>query len=124
MTSTTAPARSAASGAGMARAVSSPNLRLGRALGWATAAVGLLSAALATTTPPRSGPFCSDGCLGPPYTDAAAFVPRDYCWVYPQSLLILLVLALLICIHQAAAPAARAFSGLAVALATLPNPGP
>ena len=105
----------------MAPAVSSPNLRLGRALGWATAGVGLLAAALATTTPPRSGPFCTYGCLGPPYTDAAVFVPRDYWWVYPQSLLLLLVLGLLVCVHHAAAPAVRVFSGLAVALATLAN---
>ena len=119
MTSTTASATSAASAAARAPVVSSPNLPLGRALGWATAGVGLLAAVLASTTPPRSGPFCSDGCLGPPYTDVAAFVPRDYWWLYPQSLLILLVLALLVCVHQAAAPAARVFSALAVALTTV-----
>ena len=119
MTSTSASAPSAASAAARAPVVSSPNLRLGRALGWATAGIGLLAAVLASTTPPRSGPFCSNGCLGPPYTDVAAFVPGDYWWVYPQSLLILLVLALLVCVHQAAAPAARVFSALAVALTTV-----
>lgn len=115
----TAPATGTASDTGTAPVVSLPSRLLGGALAWATAGVGLLAAVLATTTPPRSGPFCSDGCLGPPYTDAAAFVPRDYWWLYPQSLLILLVLALLVCVHQAAAPAARVFSGLAVALAAV-----
>lgn len=113
MTSTTACA------AGTAPGASSPILRLGQAVAWATAGVGLLAAILGYTTPPRSGPFCSNGCLGAPYTDVATFVPRDYWWLYPQSLLILLVLALLVCIHQAAPPAARVFSGLAVALATV-----
>lgn len=98
-------------------------LRLGRALGWATAGIGLLAAVVAYTTPPRSGPFCSNACLGPPYTDVAAFVPRDYWWLYPQSLLILLALALLVCVHHAAAPAARVFSGLTVALATVSTAG-
>src|SRR5690349_20287985 len=99
--------------------VSPPTLRLGRALGWTTAGVGLLAAVMAYTTPPRSGPFCSNGCVGSPYTDVAAFVPRDYWWMYPQSLLIVMALVLLVCVHHAAAPAARVFSGLAVALATV-----
>jgi hypothetical protein len=54
---------------------------LGRLGSWA----GLLSAGLSAaalglgvTTPPRSGPYCRESCLGYPYLDAAAFVPRDY----------------------------------------------
>lgn len=111
MTSTTR----SASATGAAPVVSSP----AAGLGWATAVVVLVALALGLTTPPRSGPNCSTGCIGYPYTDVAAFVPRDYWWMYPQSLLILLVLGLLVCVHQAAAPAARVFSGLALVLAAV-----
>ncbi len=104
---------------GTAPVVASPVARLGRVLGWATAVVGLAAAVLAYTTPPRSGPFCRSACIGSPYTDVASFVPRDYWWMYPLSLLLLLALGLLVCVHQAARPAARVFSGLAVALTTM-----
>ena len=95
------------------RAPAAPGLAL------ATTIVGLLALVTGLTTPPRSGPFCRTGCLGYPYTDVAAFVPRDYWWLYPQSLFVLLVLVLLVRIHQVAAPSARVFSGIAVALGTV-----
>jgi hypothetical protein len=42
-----------------------------------TAVLGTIALAMAVTTPPRSGPYCSISCIGYPYTNAAAFVPRD-----------------------------------------------
>ena len=77
-----------------------------RAWLWTTSIVGLVALVTGFTTPPRSGPFCRTGCLGYPYTDAVAFVPRDYWWLYPQSLLVVLVLVLLVRIHAVAAPGA------------------
>lgn len=47
----------------------------------------LVALVIAITTPPRSGPFCSSGCIDYPYIDAAAFVPRDYLWMGPALLL-------------------------------------
>lgn len=93
--------------------------RLGRVLSWATAGVGVVAAITAMTTPPRSGPFCTGGCVGYPYTDVATYAPRDYWWMYPQSLWVLLVLALLVCVRHAASRSARAAGGVAVALATV-----
>ncbi|GIE00214.1 hypothetical protein Adu01nite_15640 [Paractinoplanes durhamensis] len=83
----------------------------------ATALAGLVAAIVSVTTPPRSGPFCTAGCVTYPYTDVVAFAPRDYWWLYPQSLFVLLGLALIVCVHTAAAPSVRTFSGIAVALA-------
>ena len=96
--------------------------RLSRGVAWATVVLGVLALASAITTPPRSGPLCGSGCIGYPYTDAAAFVPRDYWWMYPQSALVLASLMLLICVHQAAASAVRVFSGIAVAFAAVAVP--
>jgi hypothetical protein len=72
----------------------------------ATATAAAVAFAVAITTPPRSGPNCTSGCIDYPYTDAAAFVPRDYVWMYPATLACGLALGLLVCIH-AAAPAQR-----------------
>lgn len=69
-----------------------------------TAAVALL---LAVSTPARAGAFCGAGCVGYPYTDVAAFVPRDYLWMYPGLLAALLFVALAVCLLFAVAPAHR-----------------
>jgi len=65
-----------------------------------TAVLAVVSLAMAVTTFPRSGPYCQSGCVGYPYTDAAAYVPRDYLWMYPAIALTLLALVLMECIHS------------------------
>jgi len=73
-------------------------VRLGFWTALATAGTAAVALAIAITTPPRSGPYCSGGCIGAPYTDAAAFVPRDYLWMYPAALLTLLLIVLVACL--------------------------
>jgi hypothetical protein len=101
-----------------------PAHRLAAWVGWATAGVGVVALTVAVGTPPRSGPFCTTGCVGYPYTDVGAFVPRDYLWLYPATLLVILAVVLLACLPpgadseaQVLARAGQAFS--AVAAATL-----
>src|SRR5664279_1973786 len=74
--------------------------RLGVWVASATAVVGVVSLVLSMTTPPRSGAYCSDGCIAYPYTDVAAYVPRDYLWMYPEVLLTLLFMVLAVCLAQ------------------------
>lgn len=74
---------------------------------WTAVCVALLaviSLAVAITTPPRSGPFCRSGCLSYPYTDAAQFVPRDYLWMYPATLLLAMFVVLVGLLHERCAP--------------------
>jgi hypothetical protein len=69
--------------------------RLSAWLAMLTAGMSVIALATAVTTPPRSGPYCRSGCVVTyPYTDAAAFVPRDYLWMYPAVLLTVLVVVL------------------------------
>lgn len=86
-------------------------------------AAGAAAAALTiavTTAPPRSGPFCMfDTCIGYPYTDAAAFVPGDYLWMYPALLIGPLFVVLAGCIHNAAAVGKKLYSLLAFAFAVI-----
>jgi hypothetical protein len=70
---------------------------------WAAVLTTICAAAafaLGITTPPRSGPFCTNTCIFYPYTDAAAFVPRDYVWMYPGFLLAVIFVVLVACLHS------------------------
>jgi hypothetical protein len=84
-----------------------------------TAVCAAVALAIGVTTPARSGPNCSASCVTYPYTDAAAFIPRDYIWLYPALLLALLFVVLSICIHQQTREERRLFSGIAVAFALI-----
>jgi hypothetical protein len=80
-----------------------------------TAVMAVVSLIMAVTTPPRSGPYCQSGCVGYPYTDAAAYVPRDYLWMYPAIVLTLLAMALMECIHSNPPPSRALLSRIGVA---------
>ena len=48
-----------------------------------TAVATSVSFILAILTPPKKGRFCAPGCVEYPYTDIAAYIPRDFLWMYP-----------------------------------------
>ena len=75
-------------------------VRLGFWAALATALTAAVALAIAMTTAPRSGPYFDGGCIGAPYTNAAAFVPRDYLWMYPAALLTLLLIVLVACLAE------------------------
>jgi hypothetical protein len=84
-----------------------------------TAFVAVVFLAMAITTLPRSGPYCQSGCVGYPYTDVAAFVPRDYLWMYPAVVLTLLTMVLVECIHHQVSPSRALLSRIAVGFTTM-----
>ncbi len=90
---------------------------------WTAVAAVLLSvvtAVVAVSTPPRSGPMCQlDVCVVYPYTDVAAYVPRDYLWLYPALALAIVVLVSLAVVAAAAPPARRGWAAVGLALAVL-----
>jgi hypothetical protein len=80
-----------------------------------TAVLAVVSLGMAVTTLPRSGPYCQGDCVGYPYTDVAAYVPRDYLWMYPAVVLNLLIVALVECIHHWAPSSRQVLSRIGVA---------
>lgn len=84
-----------------------------------TGVVTLVTFGIAYTTPPRSGPFCTAGCVPPPYTDAAQFVPRDYLWMYGAIVVTLLFLALVVSLESRAAIGRWVLARTSVAVATI-----
>ena len=89
---------------------------------WSAALTAVCAAApltLGVTTPPRSGPNCRSDCITYPYTDGAAFVPRDYRWMCPVALLALVFVALAVCIHGDAEEDRKGRSLIGVACAAV-----
>jgi hypothetical protein len=80
-----------------------------------TAVTGLVALGIAVTTLPRSGPFCAKDCLAYPYADAAAFVPRDFLWMYPATVMLLSFLIMTIVVHAHAPSGRRVAVQVAVA---------
>jgi hypothetical protein len=77
--------------------------------------IGLLIAlARAILTPPKGGPFCTAGCVEYPYTDIAAYIPRDFLWMYPALLPAPLFVVLLSGLHERAPIERKSFARLAV----------
>lgn len=91
-----------------------PN-RFSRWVAVSTALMAVVSLTMAVTTLPHSGPYCQSDCVGYPYTDVAAFVPRDYLWMYPAVVLNLLVILLVECIHHQMSPGEELLSRIGVA---------
>jgi hypothetical protein len=76
---------------------------IARFTGGLALAVSVFAAAallLGATTPVRSGRNCTGPCLVPPYEGAAAFVPRDYLWMYPAILTAVGAAALILCLWR------------------------
>lgn len=90
---------------------------------WAAVLTSVLTAATFATafaTPPRSGPFCAmNACVTAPYTDVAAFFPRDYLWMYPALLVTALFVVLMACIHHYASADKKLFSLIGVCFAVI-----
>jgi hypothetical protein len=90
-----------------------PATRLGFWSAILTAVLALGAFGIGIVTPPRSGPFCVSACITYPYTDAAAFVPGDFLWLYPALLVPLTLVVLLACVQRSVQVDQTLFSQLA-----------
>src|SRR6185503_5065841 len=80
-----------------------------------TAVATSVSFILAILTPPKKGRFCAPGCVEYPYTDIAAYIPRDFLWMYPALFPAPLFVILLIGVRERAALDRKPFGQAAVA---------
>jgi hypothetical protein len=65
-----------------------------------TAAITIITFAIALMTPPLSGPLCQSACFEYPYTDAISRFPRDYFWMYPAMIVSVLFVALMASVYE------------------------
>ncbi len=82
-----------------------------------TVAIATLHMVIGVMTPPRSGPFAKPADIIPfPYTDVASYVPIDYIWLYPGSVLAIVFVLLMACIHHYASQRQKALTHTALIL--------
>jgi len=85
-----------------------------------TAITTVVTFAIAFFTPPLSGPWCRvPSCFAYPFTEIISRFPRDYIWMYPAMILILLYFALMVCIHNYAPKEKKVFSQIGLAFALM-----
>jgi hypothetical protein len=84
-----------------------------------TTALTVITAAVAISTPPLSGPWCQRQCFHDPYLDIASRFPRDYFWMFPAILQAASFLFLLVCIHEFTPPSRKVFSMASVAFGVI-----
>jgi hypothetical protein len=91
--------------------------------GFWVATLTALSTAVALTvavlTPPKGGPFCVENCIGYPYTDFAAHIPRDFLWMYPALFVAPLLVMLLAVMHERAVLGRQRFGHIAMAFGVM-----
>lgn len=84
-----------------------------------TTAVTLVTFALAMTAIPISGSNCPGDCIDYPYLDTVDQFPRDYRWMLPAMVLLLLYVILMVCIHGYAPRQKRVYGQIGVAFSIM-----
>ena len=64
-----------------------------------TTVITIITFGIALTAVPISGPFCPEGCIEYPYLDTLSQFPKDYLWMFPATLLVLVYVILMTVIH-------------------------
>ena len=65
--------------------------------------ITIVTFGLAMTAIPISGANCPGGCVEYPYLDTASQYPRDFLWMFPATVLVLVYVTLAASIHSYAA---------------------
>jgi len=79
----------------------------------------IITLGIAFMTPPMSGPYCTGGCFSYPYADTASRFPRDFYWMYPAFLLVLVFYVLMVSIHYFAPSDKKIFSHIGLSFALI-----
>jgi hypothetical protein len=75
-----------------------------------TAAITVMTFAIAINTPPLSGPYCQTDCFEYPYHEVISRFPRDYYWMFPAIILSFSYLVMMIVFHKSVPQEKNVFS--------------
>lgn len=84
-----------------------------------TTVLTVVTFGIAVFTPPISGPFCVENCIEYPFLDIISRFPRDYIWMYPAILLMIIYVIFLVCIHDYAAYDKKIYSQIGLSIAQI-----
>ncbi len=81
--------------------------------------ITLATFGFAITAVPVSGANCLEGCFDYPYLDTLSQFPKDFRWMIPAILLMLVYLVAMVAIHQTAAQEKKIFSQIGLSFALM-----
>ena len=84
-----------------------------------TAIITILTFGFAITAIPISGANCREGCIEYPYLNTVAQFPKDYLWMIPAIVLMLLYVIWMISMHAYAAPSKKIFGQIGLSFALM-----
>ena len=84
-----------------------------------TTVITMITFGIALTAVPISGPFCPEGCIEYPYLDTLSQFPKDYLWMFPATLLVLVYVILMTVIHSFAADQKKIFSQIGLSFSII-----
>lgn len=84
-----------------------------------TTVLTVVTFGIAVFTPPISGPFCVENCIEYPFLDIISRFPRDYIWMYPAILLMIIYVIFMVCIHDYAAYDKKIYSQIGLSIAQI-----
>ena len=83
------------------------------------AVIAVITFGLALTAVPISGPFCLEGCIEYPYLDTLSQFPKDYLWLFPATLLVLVYVILITVVHSIAINQKKIFSQIGLSFSII-----
>ena len=84
-----------------------------------TVLLTIITFGFAITAIPISGANCREGCIEYPYLNTVAQFPKDYLWMIPAIILMLLYVIWMVSIHFYAAPSKKIFGQIGLSFASM-----
>ena len=84
-----------------------------------TALTTIITFGLAITAIPNSGAGCTENCVEYPYLNTLSEFPRDYLWMLPAMLLVVVYVAFVVSIHTYAAQHKKIYSRIGLSFALI-----
>ncbi len=84
-----------------------------------TVLLTIITFGFAITAIPISGANCREGCIEYPYLNTVAQFPKDYLWMIPAIILMLLYVIWMVSIHVYAAPSKKIFGQIGLSFALM-----
>lgn len=86
------------------------NAKFGYYVSIITAAITVITFAIAINTPPLSGPYCQADCFEYPYHEIISRFPRDYFWMFPAIIMSFSYLVMMVAFHKSVPEEKNLFS--------------
>jgi len=84
-----------------------------------TVVMTLVTFGLAITAVPNSGAGCLENCFEYPYLDTLSEFPRDYLWMPPAMVLVVVYVVLVVSIHAYASPQKKVYGQIGLSFAQI-----